>query len=73
MPVCTVEIDQMYGLQTNVRFNLNNILQVLTNNHSQVIFYEWNFETGLTYFCLEINDEVNYYLKFSTLNFDFEK
>ena len=73
MPVCTAEIDQMYGLQSNVRFNLNNILQVLTNNHSQVIFYEWNFETGLTYFCLEINDEVNYYLKFSTLNFDFEK
>ena len=63
MPVCTAEIDQMYGLQSNVRFNLNNISQVLTNNQSQVIFYEWNFETGLTYFCPEINDEVNYYLK----------
>jgi cilia- and flagella-associated protein 251 len=63
MPVCTAEIDQMYGLQSNVRFNLNNISQVLTNNQSQVIFYEWNFETGLNYFCPEINDEVNYYLK----------
>jgi hypothetical protein len=59
MPVCTAEIDQMYGLQSNVKFNLNNISQVLTNNQSQVIFYEWNFETGLTYFCPEINDEVN--------------
>ena len=58
MPVCTAEIDPMYGLQSTIRFNAYNVYQVVTNNHSQTIFYEWNFDSGFSYYAPEINDEV---------------
>lgn len=59
IPVCTAEIDPMYGLQSNIRFNLFDIHQIVTNNNSQCIFYEWNAENGFSYFAPEINDSVS--------------
>ena len=58
-PVCTAEIDSMYGLQSNIRFNPYNIYQVVTNNQTQTIFYEWNFDSGFSYYAPEINDEAS--------------
>jgi len=59
LPVCTAEIDSMYGLQSNIRFNSYDIYQVVTNNQTQTIFYEWNNDSGFTYYAPEINDEVD--------------
>jgi hypothetical protein len=59
VPVCTAEIDPKYGPQANIRFNLETSSQLVTNSHSQALFYEWNYENGFVYFAPKLNDEVN--------------
>lgn len=59
VPVCTAEIDSIFGLQSNIRFNSDDIHQVVTNNQSQAIFYEWTSDSGFSYFAPVINDDVD--------------
>lgn len=59
-PVCTAELNQEYGPQSNIRFNPENTFQIVTNSFSQTIFYEWNFDQGFVYFAPLLNDTVSY-------------
>lgn len=57
-PICTAELKPEFGPQINIRFNLENIFQIVTNSYSQTIFYEWSFENGFVYFAPVLNDTV---------------
>ncbi len=59
VPICTAELDARFGPQSNIRFNLENIHQIVTNSHFQTIFYEWHHDTGFVYFSPTLNDSVN--------------
>ena len=58
VPLCTAEIDPKFGIQSNIRFNLENTFQIVTNSSFQALFYEWNHEKGFVYFSPQLNDEV---------------
>ena len=55
-PVCTAELDPRFGPQLNVRFNLENTFQLVTNSSFQTIFYEWSHAKGFVYFAPVLND-----------------
>ncbi|RNA14704.1 WD repeat-containing 66 [Brachionus plicatilis] len=56
VPICTAELDPEYGPQSNIRFNLENTFQIVTNSYSQTIFYEWSFDQGFVYYAPVLND-----------------
>lgn len=58
VPVCTVELERSDDLQSNLKFNSENIFQLVSNSGNQIIFYEWSFEEGLKYYDPEINEKV---------------
>ncbi len=58
IPICTAEIDPKFGLQKNLRFNVENTFQLVTNSSNQALFYEWNMENGFVYYSPTLNDEV---------------
>jgi cilia- and flagella-associated protein 251 len=57
-PLCAVELRENYGLQTNIRFNVENIFQLITNSPTQAIFYEWSADKNFVYFAPPLNDQV---------------
>ncbi len=58
-PVCAVEIGKSRDLQTNLKFNSENIFQLVSNSGTQIVFYEWSFEQGLKYYEPAIDEKVN--------------
>ncbi len=59
-PVCSIQLEKSFGIQSNVRFNTENVFQLVSNSGHQVIFYEWSFDTGLKYFDPVIDDKVSF-------------
>lgn len=57
-PLCTAELKPEYGPQINIRFNLENTFQLVTNSYSQTIFYEWSLDKEFVYFAPVLNDNV---------------
>lgn len=57
-PICTAQLDPDYGRQANIRFNLENTFELVTNSNNQVIFYEWNEKNGFVVFAPLLNDQV---------------
>ena len=57
-PVCTIQLEQTFGLQSNIRFNTESIYQLVTNSSTQTIFYEWDFDAGFKFYDPIINDQV---------------
>lgn len=55
-PVCTIQLDKSFGLQTNIRFNSEDTNQLISNSNHQVIFYEWSFEKGMHFYDPVIDD-----------------
>lgn len=57
-PLCTAQLDSDYGRQTNIRFNIENTFELVTNNNNQAIFYEWNDKGGFVFYAPLLNDQV---------------
>jgi WD40 repeat protein len=56
-PVCSVELDQRYGLQDYIKFNRAVPSQIVTNSAHQALFYEWDAQNGFQFFAPLLNDE----------------
>jgi hypothetical protein len=59
-PVCSIQLPIDYDLQKIVRFNNDNVYQLITNGDNQAMFFEWNLNDGLKYFAPKINDTVRF-------------
>ena len=57
-PLCTAELEPRFGPQINIRFNLENTFQIVTNSHHQAVFYEWSHDNGFVYFAPQLDDNV---------------
>jgi cilia- and flagella-associated protein 251 len=64
-PLCKTELSEKFGVQTNIRFNLENNFQLMTNSPNQAIFYEWSVNNGFVYFAPLLNDQVNIKFEFN--------
>lgn len=58
-PVCTAELEEKFGLQNHIRFNLEDTNQLVTNSSFQTIFYEWSYDNGFVYHAPILNDNVS--------------
>ena len=56
-PVCSVELEEIYGLQDYIRFNRNKPSQIVTNSTHQALFFEWDEQNGFQFFAPILNDE----------------
>ena len=56
-PICSVEIDESYGLQSYIKFNIEKTTQIVTNSAHQALFFEWNEQNGFQFFAPILNDE----------------
>ncbi|ESO91649.1 hypothetical protein LOTGIDRAFT_191347 [Lottia gigantea] len=55
-PICSAQLSPDYGVQDFICFNPEDFHFLITNSHSQVLFYHWE-DTAIEYFAPPLTDE----------------
>ncbi|CAF1189811.1 unnamed protein product [Didymodactylos carnosus] len=55
-PLCAVELKKEYDNQYFIRFNNRDASQLVSNSTTQVLFYDWNPQEGITCFDPELTE-----------------
>ncbi|KAM3936701.1 cilia- and flagella-associated protein 251 [Leptodactylus fuscus] len=55
-PICTAELNELFGFQKYIIFNPKDETQLITNSETQVIFYSWD-NSNLEYVAPPLNDK----------------
>lgn len=56
-PCVHINLDEGFGLQTYISFNVNNVNQLVSNNGKQVMFYKWSLEDDILVNAPSLSDE----------------
>ncbi len=67
LPVCSIELSADLGLQRLIRFNTDDIFQLISNGDTLTVFFEWSPLNGVKYFAPKINDAVWLFLLMNIL------